>query len=64
MRIFVTGIGIFTSIGKNSTETLHSIETGHSGIGYAQYLKTNLKDYFAGSRNKTFQRRIGINGRG
>jgi len=44
MRIFVTGIGIFTSIGKNSTETLHSIETGHSGIGYAQYLKTNLKD--------------------
>ena len=26
MRIFVTGIGIFTSIGKNSTETLHSIE--------------------------------------
>jgi len=44
MRIFVTGIGIFTSIGKNSTETLHSIETGRSGIGYAEYLKTNLKD--------------------
>ena len=39
-RIFITGTGIISSIGKNLTETLDNIKTSNSGVDKIQYLKT------------------------
>ena len=39
-RIFITGIGIISAIGKDVTETLDNIKASNSGVGKIQYLKT------------------------
>ena len=39
-RIFVTGIGIITSIGKNLNETLASVKASRSGIGKLNFIET------------------------
>lgn len=39
-RIFITGIGIISAIGKNTSETLSNIKTASSGVGEIQYLQT------------------------
>ena len=39
-RVFITGIGIISSIGKNLEETLNSLLSSKSGIETIKYLKT------------------------
>jgi 3-oxoacyl-[acyl-carrier-protein] synthase-1 len=39
-RVFITGTGIISSIGKNLEETLNSILSSKSGIGTVKYLNT------------------------
>ena len=43
-RIFVTGIGIISAIGKNVNETLDSIHSNNSGIGNISNLDTYHKN--------------------
>jgi 3-oxoacyl-(acyl-carrier-protein) synthase len=43
-RVFITGIGIISSIGKDIQETLDSILQSKSGIAAVKYLATNHKD--------------------
>lgn len=43
-KIVVTGIGTFSSIGKNVEETLNSLKTGKHGIGKMKYLNSVHKD--------------------
>jgi 3-oxoacyl-[acyl-carrier-protein] synthase-1 len=43
-RIFVTGLGIITGIGKNLAETKDSLIHLRTGIGKILYLDTNLRD--------------------
>jgi 3-oxoacyl-[acyl-carrier-protein] synthase-1 len=43
-RIFVTGLGIITSIGKNLNETLDSLRDSRSGIGKLNFIETIHKD--------------------
>jgi 3-oxoacyl-[acyl-carrier-protein] synthase-1 len=45
-RIFITGIGVISAIGKNASETLSSIKTASSGVGEIQYLQTVHKGKF------------------
>jgi 3-oxoacyl-[acyl-carrier-protein] synthase-1 len=45
-RIFITGIGVISAIGKNASETLSNIKTESSGVGEIQYLKTVHKGKF------------------
>lgn len=40
MRVFVTGIGIITSVGNDATETIANIRKGHSGIAAIERLET------------------------
>jgi len=42
-RIFITGLGIISSIGYNLRETLESLMLGRTGIGEIKYLPTSLK---------------------
>jgi 3-oxoacyl-[acyl-carrier-protein] synthase-1 len=42
-RVFVTGIGIISGIGKNVEENLQAIRQNKSGIGKIKYLNTNHK---------------------
>lgn len=42
-RIFITGIGIISAIGKNVPETLTNIRATHSGVGTIQHLQTTHK---------------------
>jgi len=42
-RVFVTGIGIISGIGKNVEETLQSLIEGKSGVEEIKYLRTNHK---------------------
>lgn len=39
-RIFITGIGIISAIGKDASEALESIKKAHSGVEKIQHLKT------------------------
>lgn len=39
-NIYVTGLGIYSSIGKNVAEALDSLKQGKSGIGEIEYLET------------------------
>lgn len=39
-RIFITGIGMISAVGKDVTETLLNIKAASSGVGEIQYLKT------------------------
>lgn len=43
-RIFVTGLGIISSIGRNLNETLDSVRASRSGIGKLNYIETIHKD--------------------
>ena len=43
-RVFVTGIGIISGIGKNVEENLQALLNKQSGIGKIKYLNTNHKD--------------------
>jgi len=45
-KVFVTGLGILSSIGKNLPETLDSILSSRSGIGKVRFLKTLYADEF------------------
>jgi 3-oxoacyl-(acyl-carrier-protein) synthase len=42
-RIFVTGIGIISAIGRNAGEVLDSLQQGRSGVGPMVYLDTIFK---------------------
>jgi 3-oxoacyl-[acyl-carrier-protein] synthase-1 len=42
-RIFVTGLGIISSIGKNTRENLDSLICGRTGIGEITHLETSLR---------------------
>jgi 3-oxoacyl-(acyl-carrier-protein) synthase len=46
VEIFVTGLGIISSIGNNVEECLQSFENHQSGIGKIKFLKTRNKDLF------------------
>ncbi|MBK9635895.1 MAG: beta-ketoacyl-[acyl-carrier-protein] synthase family protein [Bacteroidetes bacterium] len=46
MEIFVTGLGIISSIGNNVEECLQSFENHQSGIGKIKFLKTRNKDLY------------------
>jgi 3-oxoacyl-[acyl-carrier-protein] synthase-1 len=39
-RVFVTGIGIFSAIGRNAAEVLDSLQNGRSGVGPLTILET------------------------
>jgi 3-oxoacyl-[acyl-carrier-protein] synthase-1 len=43
-RIFVTGLGIITSIGRDLNETFESVKASRSGIGKLNYIETIHKD--------------------
>ncbi|MFH1159913.1 MAG: beta-ketoacyl-[acyl-carrier-protein] synthase family protein [bacterium] len=45
-RVFITGLGILSSIGKNLPETLDSILSSRSGIGKIRHLQTLHADEF------------------
>jgi len=45
-RVFITGIGIISSIGNNAGETLSSLLSGKTGIGPITLLKTSLRGKF------------------
>jgi len=45
-RIFITGIGVISAIGKNTSETLSSIKTASSGVGAIEHLQTVHKGKF------------------
>ncbi len=55
-RVFVTGMGIMSSIGENVEETLKSLKASRSGIGPIHHLKTIHKDLFvAGEINRSLK---------
>jgi len=43
-RIYVTGLGIISSIGNNLQETFLSLMQGHSGISRIEHIETILRD--------------------
>lgn len=43
MSVFVTGIGVITSIGSNVSETLDSLRCGKHGMDYPQHFDTKLR---------------------
>lgn len=43
-RIFVTGLGLISGIGKNVEENFRSLLDSRSGIGKIRYLQTQLRD--------------------
>jgi 3-oxoacyl-[acyl-carrier-protein] synthase-1 len=45
-RVFVTGLGILSSIGRNLPETLDSLLASRSGIGHLRHLETPLAHEF------------------
>ncbi len=45
-KVVVTGLGIISSIGNNSAETLDSLMAGRSGIGPVSILETRYRDVF------------------
>jgi len=46
MRIFVTGFGLISCLGKNISENLNSLLRSQSGIGKIHQIETLLKDEF------------------
>ncbi|MCK4663953.1 MAG: beta-ketoacyl-[acyl-carrier-protein] synthase family protein [Bacteroidales bacterium] len=62
-KVFVTGIGIISSIGDNVEETLKSILEEKSGIGPIKYLKTiHNKDFVVGEVKHSNEELIEIAG--
>jgi len=66
-RVYITGIGIISSIGSNITQTLHSLTTNKHGIGPIKLLDTIHKnDFVAGEvpeSNKKLIENLGLNER-
>ena len=54
-KVFVTGIGIISSIGNNTKETLDSIFLSKSGLSKISILETSHSDFFAGEIKLTNQ---------
>lgn len=46
-KIYVTGIGIISAIGKNVEETLDSLRNKKSGIGTLKHIKTRHQEYLS-----------------
>ncbi|HMT28473.1 MAG TPA: beta-ketoacyl synthase N-terminal-like domain-containing protein, partial [Bacteroidia bacterium] len=46
-KIYVTGIGIISAIGKNVEETLESLRNKKSGIGKLHHIKTRHQEYLS-----------------
>lgn len=44
--IWISGLGVISSIGKNVQENIASLRTTKSGVGYPEYLKTSHKTDF------------------
>ncbi|MCH2046888.1 MAG: hypothetical protein MK212_22430, partial [Saprospiraceae bacterium] len=42
-RIFITGIGLISAIGKDSDEAFANLKAVHSGVGNIEHLQTNHK---------------------
>ena len=40
-KVFVTGMGVISAIGNNTTENLDHLRSGKTGIGPAKYVKSN-----------------------
>lgn len=45
-RVFITGMGIISSIGNNVAESRDSLKRGHTGIKKAQYLESKYTEVF------------------
>ncbi|MCW3805790.1 beta-ketoacyl-[acyl-carrier-protein] synthase family protein [Plebeiibacterium marinum] len=45
-RVYITGMGVISGIGKNVEENFNSIKAGRSGIGKIKYLNTVHKEKF------------------
>ena len=43
-RVFITGLGIITSLGKNAEENFQSLITGKCGFGSLEVLDTVHRD--------------------
>lgn len=43
-RVFITGIGIITAIGRNALEVLTSLIEGHTGVGHLSFIDSVYKD--------------------
>ena len=50
-RVFITGFGIITSIGKNAEENFQSLVTGKYGFGSLEVLDTVHRDSLICLRN-------------
>ena len=51
-KVYVTGIGIISSIGENVTETLASLQACKTGIGPIKHLQTlHKQEFVAGEIN-------------
>lgn len=53
-RVAITGIGVFSPIGNNVSEVLHSLQQGKSGIVPIEQLNLGLPSLFLTSRIKDF----------
>lgn len=66
-RVYITGIGIISSIGNNVTQTLRSLTSGKHGIGPIRLLDTVHKNEFVAGEvqksNKELIEALGINER-
>ena len=40
-KVFVTGMGVISAIGNNTTENLDHLRSGKTGIGAAKHVKSN-----------------------
>lgn len=59
-KVFVTGIGIISSIGTGVDETLHSVESSVSGIGSIQNLSTFYKDKLPAAEVKLTNEQLAV----
>jgi 3-oxoacyl-(acyl-carrier-protein) synthase len=57
-RIFVTGLGIISAIGRNAGEVLHSLKQARSGVGPLVYLQTIYKDLLPAAEVKLSNREL------
>ncbi|MBK8807651.1 MAG: beta-ketoacyl-[acyl-carrier-protein] synthase family protein [Bacteroidales bacterium] len=62
-KVYVTGLGIISSLGLNLTETYQSLLAERSGLERIKYLNTIHKDYFVAevkASNKELSQMLGI----
>ncbi len=58
-RVFVTGIGIITAIGKNTVETLDSLQASRSGISLLSVLESIHRDILPAGEIKMTNEELG-----